>query len=44
VDAQTLDREWAARGLSPVVPTEVVRKETDSGGRRVTANALYRKP
>jgi len=42
LDAHELDAEMAPYGLLPVVPTEIVEKQTDSG-RRVTANALYRK-
>ncbi|MGD2151931.1 MAG: class I SAM-dependent methyltransferase [Gemmatimonadales bacterium] len=42
LDAHELDAEMAAYGLVPVVPTETVEKQTDSG-RRVTANAVYRK-
>ena len=42
VSAEELDREMAAHGLTPVVPTETVRVATDGGGERVTANALYR--
>jgi len=44
VDADTLDRDMARHGLSPVVPTDTVRRETEGGGRRVTANGLYVKP
>ncbi len=44
VDAATLDREMAEHGFRPLVPTETVRHPTESGGRRVTANALYVKP
>jgi SAM-dependent methyltransferase len=40
--ADELDAEMAPHGLVPVVPTETVETPTDSG-RRVTANALYRK-
>jgi SAM-dependent methyltransferase len=44
VDALTLDREIERHGLRPFVPTQTVRRETEAGGRRVTANALYLKP
>lgn len=40
LDAEALDRRWAAHGLVPVVPSETVRVEVD-GGRRVSVNALY---
>ncbi len=43
VDAPTLDRELGEFGFTPWVPTETVRRATDAGGWRVTANALYRK-
>lgn len=43
VDAETLDQEMARHGLEPVVPTYTVRKETENGGRRVTANGDYQK-
>ena len=42
LDAEELDVEMALHGLTPVVPTETVETPTDTG-RRVTANALYRK-
>lgn len=40
--AEDLDAAMERHGLLPVVPTETVEAPTDSG-RRVTANALYRK-
>jgi len=42
LDAETLDAEWAARGLLPEVPSETVRVELETG-RRVSVNALYRR-
>lgn len=42
LDADALDREMARHGLRAEVATETVRVETNPG-RRVTANALYRK-
>ncbi|UCC83417.1 MAG: class I SAM-dependent methyltransferase [Gemmatimonadota bacterium] len=42
LDADELDAEMARHGLLPIVPTETVETPTDTG-RRVTANALYRK-
>jgi len=44
VDAATLDREMQEHGFEPLVPTETVYHQTDAGGVRVTANALYQKP
>ncbi|MFW6206096.1 MAG: class I SAM-dependent methyltransferase [Gemmatimonadota bacterium] len=41
VDAETLDRELATRGLRPEVPSETVRVDLEDGGRRVSVNALY---
>ncbi len=43
VDPATLDQEMARFGLHPEVPSRTVRIETGPG-RRVTVNALYRKP
>ncbi|MHC4470567.1 MAG: class I SAM-dependent methyltransferase, partial [Planctomycetota bacterium] len=40
VGAATLDREMARHGLLPIAATETVRRETDGGGLRVTANAF----
>jgi SAM-dependent methyltransferase len=40
--ADELDAEMARHGLVPVVPSETVETPTEEG-RRVTANALYRK-
>ncbi len=42
LQAEALDREWSARGLVPVVPSETVRVELEQG-RRVSVNALYEK-
>jgi SAM-dependent methyltransferase len=43
VDAPTLDREMARCGLVPRIPTVTVERATEGGGRRATANALYRR-
>lgn len=43
LSATRLDEEMGRHGLLPVCATETVRRVTDSGGRRVTANGLYRK-
>jgi SAM-dependent methyltransferase len=42
VEAEDLDAGMARHGLYPVVPSETVEVETDTG-RRVTVNGLYRK-
>ncbi len=41
VSAEVLDKEMARQGFERLLPTETVRRETDSGGVRVTANGLY---
>jgi SAM-dependent methyltransferase len=41
VSAEVLDQEMDAHGLTPVVSTVTVRRETEGGGCRVTANGLY---
>jgi hypothetical protein len=43
VDAADLDREMHRHGFVPWVPTETVSREEQGGGRRVTANGLYRR-
>jgi 16S rRNA (guanine1207-N2)-methyltransferase len=43
VDAPTLDREMRRWGLVPWTPTVTVERSTEGGGRRATANALYRR-
>jgi SAM-dependent methyltransferase len=43
LDAPDLDREMGRYGLVPHVPTETVTREEEGRGRRVTANALYRR-
>jgi SAM-dependent methyltransferase len=43
LDAPDLDREMARHGFVPHVPTETVIREEEGRGRRVTANALYRR-
>jgi SAM-dependent methyltransferase len=43
VPAEVLDADMARNGLLPAVPTETVRRPTEAGGVRVTANALYAK-
>jgi SAM-dependent methyltransferase len=43
VDGPTLDREMARYGLVPWTPTVTVERATEGGGRRATANALYRR-
>jgi SAM-dependent methyltransferase len=42
-DAPTHDRRFGRCGFVPWIPTETVRRETDTGGVRVTVNALYRR-
>jgi SAM-dependent methyltransferase len=44
VDAETLDREMAAKGFVRLAETATVRRENDRGGVRVTANGFYGKP
>lgn len=44
IDAPELDREIAGFGGSPLVPTRIVERHFEDGGRRVTANGLYIKP
>jgi SAM-dependent methyltransferase len=44
VSAETLDREMERHGFVRLVPTATVRRETDAGGVRVTANGLYGRP
>jgi SAM-dependent methyltransferase len=41
LEADTLDAEWAARGLEPVESSETVRVDLEDGTRRVSVNALY---
>ncbi len=41
VSAEQLDEEMARQGFERLLPTETVRRETDRGGVRVTANGLY---
>lgn len=43
LDAEALDRGFAALGLEPEVASDTVRVEMEVG-RRVVVNALYRKP
>ncbi len=43
LEADTLDAEWAARDLEPVVESETVRVDLEDGTRRVSVNALYEK-
>ena len=44
LDADALDRQWRRHGLHPVEPSETKRVELDDGTRRVSVNALYRRP
>ncbi len=43
MSAAEMDREMVRHGFVPLRPTETVSRETDNGGRRVTANGLFRK-
>lgn len=43
LSAAELDREMIRHGFAPLAPTETVSRETEGGGRRVTANGLYSK-
>jgi SAM-dependent methyltransferase len=43
VDAATLDRDMAGHGLEPVEPSALAEGKVEVG-RRVSVNALYRKP
>ena len=43
LSAEELDREMIRRGFAPLGPTETVTRDTENGGRRVTANGFYRK-
>ncbi len=40
VEADTMDREFKKRGMTPCVPTETVRRDTGDGFR-ITVNAFY---
>ena len=41
LSAAEMDREMIRHGFAPLRPTETVSRDTDTGGRRVTANGLY---
>jgi len=44
VDAATLDMEMERHGFERLATTETVRRATEGGGTRVTANGLYGRP
>jgi len=44
LSAGELDREMIRHGFTPFAPTATVTRETENGGRRVTANGLFIKP